>query len=299
MLDSKFHFISGLPRSGSTLLAALLRQNPRFHAAISSPVSLLIEQMLEAMSEDSEHSVFISTQQKRAIVQGIFRGYYQPQSDKEIIFDTNRRWCSQLPMIRDLFPNAKVICCVRNIAWIADSIERLIRQNSFDVSRLLGSPAERRTVYSRTEALMQGDRLIGFSYNALKEAFYSENSEILLLVDYEILTQNPGLVMKMIYEFLGENFFEHDFDNVEYDEPEFDKNLNTPGLHKVRSKVEYKPRTTILPPDLFEQFSKMSFWLEPSQSKANLILSQFKETNLLKILNENTSLMPGKLKNFS
>ncbi|MBU0835751.1 MAG: sulfotransferase, partial [Gammaproteobacteria bacterium] len=27
-----YHFISGLPRSGSTLLAALLRQNPRFHA---------------------------------------------------------------------------------------------------------------------------------------------------------------------------------------------------------------------------------------------------------------------------
>jgi hypothetical protein len=29
------HFISGLPRSGSTLLAAILRQNPRFHP--SSP----------------------------------------------------------------------------------------------------------------------------------------------------------------------------------------------------------------------------------------------------------------------
>ena len=31
---SKLHFISGLPRSGSTLLAGLLRQNPRFAAAI-------------------------------------------------------------------------------------------------------------------------------------------------------------------------------------------------------------------------------------------------------------------------
>lgn len=292
MLDCKFHFISGLPRSGSTLLAALLRQNPRFHAAMSSPVSLLMEQMLETMGEDSEHSVFISPQQKKAIIQGIFTGYYQAQADKEIIFDTNRRWCSNLHIIRKLFPSAKVICCVRNIAWIADSIEQLIRQNTFEVSRLFGSPAERRTVYSRTEALSQGDRLIGFSYNALKEAFYSNNSEILLLVEYEILTQNPAQVMKVIYEFLGEVFFEHDFENVEYDEPEFDKNLNTPGLHKVRSKVEYKPRTTILPPDLFEQFSNMSFWTEPSQSKANIILGQSKETNLLKVLTENASLTP-------
>ena len=33
------HFISGLPRSGSTLLAALLRQNPRFEAAMSGPLA--------------------------------------------------------------------------------------------------------------------------------------------------------------------------------------------------------------------------------------------------------------------
>lgn len=33
-----YHFISGLPRSGSTLLAAILRQNPRFLAATTSPV---------------------------------------------------------------------------------------------------------------------------------------------------------------------------------------------------------------------------------------------------------------------
>jgi sulfotransferase len=30
----KMHFISGLPRSGSTLLAGILRQNPQFHAAM-------------------------------------------------------------------------------------------------------------------------------------------------------------------------------------------------------------------------------------------------------------------------
>jgi hypothetical protein len=33
------HFISGLPRSGSTLLAALLRQNPRFEAGMSGPLA--------------------------------------------------------------------------------------------------------------------------------------------------------------------------------------------------------------------------------------------------------------------
>jgi hypothetical protein len=55
----KSHFRSGLPRSGSTWLAALLRQNPRFHAAMTSPVGVLVDRILEAMSEQNECSVFI------------------------------------------------------------------------------------------------------------------------------------------------------------------------------------------------------------------------------------------------
>ena len=38
-----FNFISGLPRSGSTLTAAILRQNPRFHAGMSSPIAGLFD----------------------------------------------------------------------------------------------------------------------------------------------------------------------------------------------------------------------------------------------------------------
>lgn len=40
--DKTFHFISGLPRSGSTLMEAILRQNPRFSAGMSNPVANLI-----------------------------------------------------------------------------------------------------------------------------------------------------------------------------------------------------------------------------------------------------------------
>ena len=34
----EFHVISGLPRSGSTLLSSLLSQNPNSYASISSPL---------------------------------------------------------------------------------------------------------------------------------------------------------------------------------------------------------------------------------------------------------------------
>ncbi|MGB3267510.1 MAG: sulfotransferase [Microcoleus sp.] len=64
----KAGFISGLPRSGSTLLAALLRQNPRFHSAMTSRVGSLADRMLSAVSEDNQCSVFISHEQKLALI---------------------------------------------------------------------------------------------------------------------------------------------------------------------------------------------------------------------------------------
>jgi sulfotransferase len=172
--------------------------------------------MWEAKSEDNEFSVFIYPEQKRARILSIFSAYYHPQADKEIIFDTNRPWCSKLPLIRELFPLSKVFCCVRNIPLIIDSIELVIRRNPFDVSRLFNNPAEPTTVYSRTEKLSQGSPLVGYAYNALKEAFYSEQSASILLVDYELLTLMPGKTRSLIYQFIGGEPFNHDFDNVQY-----------------------------------------------------------------------------------
>ncbi len=68
MKNSNVHLISGLPRSCSTLLAALLRQNPSFHAAMTSPVGNLMNRMLESTSEEQEGSVFITPQQKRELL---------------------------------------------------------------------------------------------------------------------------------------------------------------------------------------------------------------------------------------
>ncbi len=70
------HFISGLPRSGSTLLAALLRQNPALHAHITSPVGSMVGALLADMSAGNETSVFIDDAQRTAVLRGLFENYY-------------------------------------------------------------------------------------------------------------------------------------------------------------------------------------------------------------------------------
>ncbi len=49
-MENGIHFISGMPRSDTTLLAAILRQNPALHAGLSSPVGILCQKLIAAMA---------------------------------------------------------------------------------------------------------------------------------------------------------------------------------------------------------------------------------------------------------
>ncbi|MGX9790398.1 sulfotransferase family protein [Mycobacterium sp. MMS18-G62] len=257
------HFISGLPRSGSTLLAALLRQNPRFEAGMSGPLAGLFGALLDQMSARNEYSVFIDDAKRRRILRGLFDNFYA-ECGAEVIFDTNRGWCAWMPAIAQLFPDAKVIACVRELPWVIDSIERLIQRNVFSPSSIFNYSAGG-NVYTRANGIASQDGLVGAPYDALKQACYGAQRDRLLLVQYETLTTDPAKTMHTIYAFLGEPVFEHDFDHIDYDVSEFDHRAGTPGLHTVGGSVNAEPRATLLPPDLFQRFVGDAFWRDPNR----------------------------------
>ena len=229
---------------------------------MSSPVGGLFNTLQGEMSGRNEYSVFITDVQRRRILQGLFDNYYGAEFRADVVFDTNRIWCSKLRILKELFPQAKVIACVRHLPWIIDSIEQLIRRNTFQPSSIFNyQPGG--TVYSRSEGLANGDGMVGFAYNALKEAYYGEDSANLLLLQYETLVNDPARAIQAIYEFIDAPPFQHDFDNVSYDANEFDLRAGTPGLHTVLKKIEARERTSVLPPDVFRRFENDAFWRDP------------------------------------
>jgi sulfotransferase len=255
------HFISGLPRSGSTLLAALLRQNPRFQAGMSGPLAGLFGALLSEMSARNEYSIFIDDAKRERILHGLFDNFYA-DCPAEVIFDTNRGWCAWMPAIARLFPEAKVIACVRELPWVIDSIERLVQRNVFSPSSIFNYSSGG-TVYTRANGVAGADGMVGGPYDALKQACYGAQKDRLLLVQYETLTTDPAKTMHAIYAFINEPAFEHDFDHVDYDVTEFDQRAGTPGLHTVRRTVQAEPRASLLPPDLFNRFVNDDFWRDP------------------------------------
>ena len=260
------HFISGLPRSGSTLLAGILRQNPRFHAGMTSPVGAMYMALEKSMSRRNESAVFIEPTQRRDVLTGLFANYYREIQATKVVFDTNRMWCAKLPALSQLFPDARVICCVRDVNWIMDSIERLVRRNAFEPSGMFGYQSGG-TVFSRIMAVASSDGLVGYALDALKDGFFGEQAASMILVEYDALVTEPRRTLGAIYEFICEEWYDHDFDNVEYDAEEFDMALGAPGLHTIRRKVEFIPRETVLPPQLFHRFDDDAFWRAPGANR--------------------------------
>lgn len=192
------------------------------------------------MSPGGEVALTLQDGQREDILRSLFDSYYQRLAEREVIFDTNRIWSARMPPLAGLFPDAKVIACVRDVAWVMDSLERCVRANPYHFTCLFG-PQNQGTVFSRVESLMHHEALVGRAWTGLKEAYYGEQSAALLVIEYELLSRAPHKVLPLVYEFLGEPWYDgHDYENVEFDAPEFDEALGIDGLHRVRPKVEFQ-----------------------------------------------------------
>lgn len=265
----KLHFISGLPRSGTTLLAGLLRQNPRFHAGMSGPIAGLLQELLVLTNYKNQYHRYISAEQKRDIALGVFRAFYGSYGVERVVFDTSRKWSAMLPFLTSLFPAAWVFCCVRNVAWILDSYERVVRDNAPSMPMFI--PAEAAlNVHSRVDYLASPFGEVGKCLANLSEAFYGAQSSRIVLIQYEGLATEPLQYLRRLYELIDEPWFAHDPMNVEFGADEFDANLGATGLHRLRRVVGPTERHTVLPPALFASLEKRSFWTNSAANTRNV-----------------------------
>ncbi len=257
------HFISGLPRSGSTLLAALLRQNPSLRAGTSGPLAVLCERVLPVLGQ-GEYAAGFDDRGRRRVLSALFDAVLEGVPADAVPFDTNRAWCAHLGLLADLAPNARIVACVRDPVWIIDSFEGLFRRNPYLVSKLHGLPASA-TVFDRVEQLMAVTGAFGAAWQALQDAFYGEHAHRLIVLDYDELVADPRRVLALLYDLLGLPAFAHDPDAVApVGGDAFDAALNTPGLHAVRPRVQARHRRCVLPPAIVARLAGTAFWRDPA-----------------------------------
>jgi sulfotransferase len=254
----RYHFISGLPRSGSTLLTTILNQNPNFYSNISNPLARFVRSIITESHAGPGYALQCPESKRFELVQNLIETYHS-HLDQEVCFNTNRGWTAILPILERTHPDAKIICCVRDIRWVLDSFEQLFKKNPFSLSRMY-SDQEAESVYTRAYASMSPGHTVRFAYDSLKEAITGPQKHKIMLVEYENLARNPEMMMRAIYAFIDEPYYEHDFNNVEAAYDEYDIEAGIQGLHTIRRNIEFIEREPILPPDLWNEFANLEVW---------------------------------------
>jgi len=261
------YFLGGLPRSGNTLLSALLNQNPEIYV---SPLSPLLETVLGVDKDLNFNEATLSADfeiNTSSALKNYVQGFYSNVS-KPVVIDRNKGWGSKNSIFtahKYITQTPKIIFTVRDIPSILASFISLIdgtEDNYIDKSllemqvRFYGKQTQNDL---RCDWLMNGQ--VGLGLANLSELLQMQVA--VCLVEYDDLVKNPQKELNDIYDFLQLPHFVHNFNNVEKKEQE---NLESAGLptnlHDVRSKVEktaLDPKL-ILPLHSQHKYSGLEFW---------------------------------------
>jgi sulfotransferase len=256
--DNMF-FLAGLPRTGSSLLTAILSQNPEFLSEGTSGLLSLIKNV-EVIFERNEALKHALQNTNRRYVEENFTNfvphfYYGERSAKYVI-DKNRHWTHPMAIEsakKYITENPKIIVMLRPIKEIAESIFYIALDND-NIDQAYAWLYGGDPLISPLEALKQGLEL------------YKEN---FLFVTYDQLVLETEKTLDRIYDFLEVERFPHDLSNIDSTNVQ-EGDYHLLGLHEIREKIEKRDKGVELPEDMLHRIEYLQKDLEMAFKKAGI-----------------------------
>jgi len=222
----KIYFLSGLPRSGSTVLAALLQQHPDMYTTATSSLLHLILGTLKAWNDSLNQKSSVQDQkvqekELQKILKAICETKYK-DIKKPIVLDKSREWASDinLPTMQAVLGySPKVIATVRNVE---DCVASMVRADQPD----------------NIPDFCQHSDLIDHIKKSYQTLLGAHNScpEYIHYVEYEDLVEKPEEVLRGVEKFLGLKPHTYDTNRIDASNlQEKDEEVwGIQGLHDVK-----------------------------------------------------------------
>jgi sulfotransferase len=223
------------------------------------------------LAKDELFQGYPKPEQAKTMVASVADQFYA-DVDKPVVIDKNRAWTSKLTYIEGYIgQKAKIICPVRDVEEIFSSFISMVRRNPYQEGNPRINFIDEQLIKNniplndsnRCNFLISPRGILGQSLGSLRECMSGKMRDRVHLVEYKDLVSKPQETMSKIYNFLGEDDFDHDFQNVENVHRERDFQVyGLADMHEVRQEVRSTAPSPdkILSKEILDKCVGVDFW---------------------------------------
>jgi len=249
-------FLVSLPRSGNTLLGAIMNQNPNV-AVTANSLTLEIFKELYLLKETEVFRNFPDHRSLDNVIQNIMPNYYEHWPQKYIL-DRGPAGTPGNAMVLSQYLGQplKAVLLVRNLTDVFASFLKALSKTQ----TLTPEICEK-----HLSQAMSADGMIARALESIKYFTAAENQDRCVMVRYDDLVTDPIGQLKRIHDFIGMPYFNYNtrnFDQFNLDGVSYNDSVLECELHTIRtSGISREPNDfySMIPARLIAKYGHIVF----------------------------------------
>jgi len=251
--NRKLFFLVALPRSGNTLFASIINQNPEI-ACTPNSITLEIMKDLYLIKKIDTFQNFPDHNSLDNVLNSVYDNYYKDWPQRIIIDRGPVMTKSNLTLMQKHFKRPfKCVVLVRNLIDVLASYIKWYTENPDAFPNKIGKTDEEKLTF-----LMNERGAIAKEIRAILNA--KNYPDMCHFINYDSLVSNPKKTFKDLYNFLEEPYYPHYFNNlkqiningISYDDTVVGKNM-----HTIRPVVKKQINNYVVPERIRQKYEKI------------------------------------------
>ena len=207
--NRKLFFLIALPRSGNTLFASIINQNPEIATTANSITLEIMKDLCFLKTTDTFHN-FPDHKSLDNVLDNVYNLYYKDWPQRVIIDRAPVMTEENFELMQKHFkPRFKCIILLRDLMDVLASYMQWYTENPNSFVNKFNLETDEQKLLM----LMNDEGAIVESLKAIKNSY--NYPDICYHVKYDDIVINPEQEFKKIYDFIGEPYFNHRFNNLD------------------------------------------------------------------------------------
>ena len=254
---SRLFFLCGMPRSGNTLFASIMNQNPEVVVTANS-LTLEIMKDLSLLKQTDIFQNFPDHKSLDNILDCVYDIYYKNWPQKYIIDRGSVMTTDNFALMQKHYRRPfKCIILVRDLMDVLASYLKWYTENPDAFPNTYGSTDDEKLgrIMNDQGAVAKELKSIQNSYNYPDICYY---------LKYDDLVSNPEQCINEVYKFLDIPFFQHkffDLDQININGIGYNDGIVGKNMHTIRDEIkkEYNPYIEKIPQRIKDKYGHIKF----------------------------------------